>query len=92
MKELIIAFLIALAASCIITSVAQILGQAPAYAPYPWPTTIKGTTETGFGLKRDNFLLPEINYADTSRSTMYMTHIRDGTGERNVEFPWGAAN
>ena len=91
-KELVVTFIIALAASCVIVSIAQVCGVAPAYAPYPWATNIKDIKASSFGLKRDDFSIPEINYSDISRNSMYMTQIGEGTDERNVEFPYAAAN
>lgn len=86
MKELIYSFLFALLASCIFN------GLVAAVPPYPYKVGINDVKESGFGLRREEGNYPEIQYADGSRASMFMSSIDENGQERNVEFPLGAAN
>ena len=98
MKALIITFIAALVINTLLLSLFQTLKDEqgrPWMQPipaYPWPAAISDVKESGFGLKREDSVYPEIHYTDNSRSTMYMTRISDQDNERNVEFPLGANN
>ena len=86
MKEAICAFLFALIASCLLSSLTI---QVP---PYPWPVSLSDVSESSFGLKRDEGNIPEIHYTDLSRATKFMTTVDEASEERNVEWPLGANN
>lgn len=86
MKELIALFFFALITSCLINSIG---GTQP---PFNWPVGISGVGESGFGIKRDEGNIGEVNYTDGSRQNKFMSKIDEKSDERNVEFPLGAAN
>ncbi len=92
LKDLIVSLLIVLVVICIFNSIGIMFGQVQGYLPYPWPVGINDAKESGFGTKRDEIIYPEINFADKTRSVMYMTTIDDGKDRSNAEFPLGANN
>ena len=93
-KDLIISFLAVLVGCCLFQSIAAALGQIPSYQPYPLPSAIDGVSEgqSGFGMKRDEVIYPEMHFTEKSRTVMYMTDISDGKDRTNVEFPLSANN
>ncbi len=92
MKAIIIIFITALVINTLLLSLFQTLNWMPPIPAYPWPSGISDVKESGFGLKREDSVYPEIHYTEGARNTMYMTRISDNDNERNVEFPLGANN
>jgi hypothetical protein len=94
MKEFLISVLSALVLSCIFFSVASSMGILANMPPYPYPTRIGEVTSAvpGFGCKREDCCIPELELTNGIRPTMYITDVTDKGDRTNAEFPWGANN
>ncbi len=62
------------------------------YEPYPYPVAFSGVKESGYSVKREAGLFPEINFVDQPRQAAIMTKIDEKSDDQIVDFPIDARN
>lgn len=83
MKAYIIIFIVVLAISCWANGGSQ---------PYPYPVGFTGVGESGFSVKREAGLIPEIDFVDKPRQAAIMTKIDEKSDDQIIDFPMAARN
>lgn len=86
MKAFIVIFLVVLAFTCWLNGGGE---------PYPYPVSFSGVKESGYGVKREAGLMPEMIFVDKPRNAVIMTKISEkqtDQEEQIVDFPLDARN
>lgn len=81
MKAFIVIFLVVLAFTCWLNGGAE---------PYPYAVNFTGVKESGYCVKRDDNMMPEIIFVDKPRNAVTMTKISVKSSDQEeclVDFP-----